>query len=93
MSPSFSIIGALLFFKHAAAAMRFTSDSAPFVRMLLEHGANPDLQTTTGQTALQIATEKAAAQERELAKTPDAWRKEYAGVIELLRQHGSTDFK
>ena len=40
---------------HAAATMKYSQDSLPFVEMLLECGADPDLRTPSGKTAAEIA--------------------------------------
>jgi hypothetical protein len=68
--------------------MRYTNDSTAFVAMLLEAGADVKLVTPQGLTALQIAEECLRRQE---AAPPagvegeEPQRKNYAGVIQLLR--------
>lgn len=45
---------------HAAAAMRYTPDARPFVRMLLGRGANPRIRDRKGRTPAGIAEARAA---------------------------------
>lgn len=66
---------------HAAATMAYTSDGGPFVRLLLEHGADPSVRAADGRTALEMAREGEAAEERE---APAGGRKDWAAVIGLL---------
>ena len=73
---------------HAAAVMRYTDDAAPFVDMLLAAGADVNLPTPEGLTALQIAEECARRQDASTAAAEggEAPRcKNFAGVIALLR--------
>ena len=71
---------------HAAAAMRYTSDSRPFIEMLLEHGADLEARAPDGRTALQVAEAHACKQDETPAREPTLQSKNYAGVIALLRQ-------
>jgi ankyrin repeat protein len=78
---------------HAAVVMRYTDDSAQFVSLLLESGADVNLPTPQGLTALQIAEECARRQDQllsaaEQGETPR--RKNFAEVIDLLREAGAT---
>lgn len=74
---------------HAAASMRYTHDSRLFLEMLLDSGADVDLRTTDGRTALQIAENGARRQEQELQQNPEAQRKNYEEVAALLRKRGA----
>jgi ankyrin repeat protein len=75
---------------HAAAAMRYSDDSRPFIEMLLDRGADVNAPTRDGRTALQIAEERERRQAEALAGEPGARRRNFAGVAELLRQRGAT---
>jgi ankyrin repeat protein len=44
---------------HAAAAMRYAQDARPFIRMLLEQGADPTIRSTKGMTAAEVAESRA----------------------------------
>jgi ankyrin repeat protein len=70
---------------HAAAAMRYTEDSSDFVRFLLDRGADVNLRTLSGRTALEIVEEAARVTEVSERK-----RQSYGVVAELLRAHGAT---
>lgn len=70
---------------HAAAAMRYTHDSRPFIRMLLDSGVDTDIRTSSGQTALEIAEERERRQQADPAVNPDRQSKDYGAVAELLR--------
>ena len=79
---------------HAAVVMRYTNDSAAFVAMLLEAGADVKLRTPQGLTALQIAEEclrRQAASPPEGVEGEEPHRKNYMGVIRLLRDAGAVD--
>jgi ankyrin repeat protein len=65
---------------HAAAAMKYSHDSARFVEMLLEHGADRSIRDSKGRTALDIAEEKARAETAE--------PRNFDAVIQLLRGGG-----
>jgi ankyrin repeat protein len=66
---------------HAAAAMRHSSDTTNFVRLLLDAGADANLRDRRGRTAMQIAEEGAR---RQGEAGTDAAEKNYAGVLELV---------
>ena len=65
---------------HAAAGMRYSSDTSEFVRLLLDAGADAILRDHRGRTALQIA-EEGAQRQRDAGAGEN---KNYNGVIELL---------
>ena len=50
---------------HAAAAMKYARDSRPFITMLLQHGVDVSIRTTTGKTAAEIAEARAAQPDEE----------------------------
>lgn len=72
---------------HAAAAMRYTHNATNFVRMLLDAGADTEVLTSAGKTALEIAEEGAR---REAARPADQVEAEgtrnYQGIAELIRE-------
>jgi ankyrin repeat protein len=63
---------------HAAVAMRYTHDGRAFVRMLLDHGADPALRSARGETAAEIA-------ERRAREPATADGKPFAEIAEMLR--------
>jgi len=68
---------------HAAVTLRYTPDSRPFIRMLLEAGADPGVRTSRGETALESA--------ERLARADDAGSgppKRHAEVAQLLHEAG-----
>jgi len=75
---------------HAAASMKYTFDSTRFIQMLLDHGVDVNTPTRDGRTGLQLAESRHRAQEQALAADPEEERRNFAGVIELLRRHGAT---
>lgn len=68
---------------HAAAALRYTCDSAAFIDLVLEFGADPSAKTNAGRTALEIAE---ARQRAELAAPTEGAPKNFAAVVERLRR-------
>jgi ankyrin repeat protein len=74
---------------HAGVVMRYTDDSTPFISMLLAAGADVNLPTPHGLTALQIAEECARRQDESPpagGEGDEPRRKNFAGVIALLRE-------
>lgn len=67
---------------HAAAGMRYTSDSSAFVAMLLEAGADPRLPARDGRTALALVEQAAARHRRDPGGKP---AKRWDKVAALLR--------
>ncbi len=55
------------------------------MRLLLERGADINIRTKDGRTALDIAEEYARRQADEAPETPKA----YDAVAQILREHGS----
>jgi ankyrin repeat protein len=74
---------------HAAVSMRYTHDSRPFVKMLIEAGVDLHVRTERGQTALQLAEAREQKQTQKFADTPGDHRKPFAEVADLLRRHGA----
>ena len=72
---------------HAAAAMKYTHDASRFVEMLLALGADPTIPEPGGETALDIAEANARAQDAALAGVSAIERRNYEGVIRILREH------
>lgn len=68
---------------HEAARMRYSEDGADFVRLLLDHGADPSLRTRAGKTALELALE---GRERQSGSGFEGWSRNWDGVIALLRE-------
>lgn len=76
---------------HAAAGMRYTTDSSGFVSLLLERGADPGIRSRKGKSALEIAEEFAQRQEteadaREGRASRRAGTKNFRGVAEILKK-------
>lgn len=69
---------------HVAAGMRFARDGVPFVRMLIELGADPSIAARDGRTAKQIAEEKLTEQRARLLQDPESFERPFGQVIELL---------
>jgi len=69
---------------HAAATMRYTSDSSEFVRMLLEKGADPTIGTLAKRTALDIAKTRLEQQNRAKELGQQVSEKAYDKVVDLL---------
>lgn len=70
---------------HAAARMKFTCNSADFVRMLLEAGADARVRSRSGKTALDVAREGAEDQARRLLLGEElVLVRDYDPIIRLL---------
>jgi ankyrin repeat protein len=74
---------------HAAAAMKYTFDSTRFIQLLIDRGVDVNARTRDGRTALAIAENRERKQREELADAPETDRRNFAGVIDLLRRHGA----
>ena len=72
---------------HAAATMRYTNDSRPFVELLLERGVDVNVRATDGSTALGIAR-KLARRQRAAGNES---KKPFEELARLLQRHGGTE--
>ena len=72
-----------------AAAMRYTGDSTEFVKLLLEAGADVNLRTASGKTALEIAIDGDRRQKAD-PEAPGTRDRAYAAVAQLLRAPGAS---
>lgn len=75
---------------HVAVAHPYSRDARQFVDMLLRRGVEPSIRTTVNRlTAAELAEKKLAEQtEAGIAPGDPQW-KNFAGVLEALRGHGS----
>ena len=67
---------------HAAAAMKYALDGRPFVRMLLERGADPTIRARDRKTAAEIAEERAGE--------PGQEKKPFHEIADMLREASRT---
>ena len=72
---------------HVAARHASRADNTPVARLLLEAGADVDLVTSDGVTALDIARMGAARQSGEESRQVTA----FTAMVELLREFGARD--
>ena len=72
---------------HAAATMRHTPDSRPFVELLLDHGVDVNVRAADGSTALGIARRLAKRQAAAGSEDP----KPFEELAHLLQQRGGTE--
>jgi len=67
--------------------MKYARNAVPFVRMLLDAGADPQARSAGGKTAREIAQERARLQQQEPADRSEASRKPYDEIARVLEEH------
>lgn len=74
---------------HAAVSMRYSTDSAELVELLLEMGAEPDIKTESGMTAVELAEyrQRQQAEEEQSGEGEPPVERNFAAVIEVLRAY------
>jgi len=73
---------------HHAATMPFSADSRPFVKLMLESGADPAPKDLKGRTPRDLALQAAAAQRKKLEAGERVWQRPFEEVAEMLREAG-----